>query len=181
MSNPEPNLFSKISSQMLDWIKLSPKYLFAIALFSELLLFSPLWILERAGWLEFVTKFRPWIGLIFMLTSTLLFTHFSVFVFEESLRPFYKKQKEKKRLRIWLQHLTHKQKEMLKEFINENTRTVSFNFMDGEVKELVTANILYLSTGLVDRGNYTPHTINSWVWEHLHKHPEILSRDKDDD
>lgn len=89
--------------------------------------------------------------------------------------PFLTKAKKKKQMREWLLHLTPKQKEILRKYFGENTRTQNLNFMDGEIKELVNANILYLSTGIVGMGYRTPYSINTWVWEYLKKHPELLS------
>lgn len=173
--NPKQNLFAEISSQVLEWIKLSPKYLFAIAFFTGSLLFSPYWILERSGLLDYIDRFRLWISLIFWLAFTLLATHSSISIFNKILMPFYTKVKEKKRLREWLHHLTPKQKAMLGQYLDENTRTLNLNFMDGEVKELVNANILYLTTGIVGMGYRTPYSISTWVWEYLQKHPDLLS------
>ena len=51
-------------------------------------------------------------------------------------------------------------------------RADSLGLMNLKVRAL---NILYLSTGIVGMGYRTPYSINTWVWEYLKKHPELLS------
>lgn len=62
-------------SKLIDWIKLSPKYLLSISLASFILLFANEKFSGIIGLVEFSDEFRPWIGAIFLLPTSLLLSH----------------------------------------------------------------------------------------------------------
>ena len=70
-------------SKYLDWIiKLSPRFLFAIALFTGIVLFGPSWLLDTLGMTDWVTRFRYYFGLVFLLSAVLLLSRWGMAVYD---------------------------------------------------------------------------------------------------
>ncbi len=59
-------------SRYLDWIKLSPRYLLPIFLFTGFVLFAPPEVLDPFGLTDLVARYRPVFGLVCALSATLL-------------------------------------------------------------------------------------------------------------
>jgi Super-infection exclusion protein B len=110
------------TSKFLDWIKLSPRYLTPFAVVSGFLLFAKEKWLEVLGLAEFVQKYRPYIGIILLLSVGLLASHLlnSVFGWISQRRNLSRKLKNGMK---HLQTLTLEEKEILKTYIETGTRT----------------------------------------------------------
>ncbi len=92
-------------TKIVDWIKLSPKYLLPISLFSGALLFiDPNWI-SFFGLNNFVIQFRPFISIIFFLSDALLLSHF-IFQIANPENEWIKNRKKYSRMKKMLVGLT---------------------------------------------------------------------------
>ena len=74
-----------------------------------------------------------------------------------------------------LENLSKDEKELLREFMDNDTKTRSFSLRDGVAMGLKSYNVLYISS------NYTrglklmfPFNIQPWAWEMLKKNPKYL-------
>ena len=61
-------------SKYVDWIKLSPRYLLPIVLFTGFVLFAPTGMLDTFGLTELLNRYRPDFGLVFLLSLALFLT-----------------------------------------------------------------------------------------------------------
>ena len=61
--------------RILESLKLSPKYVFAVFTAGAFLLFVPASFLNRMGLTQFRERFLPYIGAVTLLSATLLFAH----------------------------------------------------------------------------------------------------------
>jgi len=162
-------------SKLIEWVKLSPQYIGAILVASIILLFSPESFLEEIGVSEFVVSYRSWIGAVFVITSALLFSHAGAYIVG-----IIKSRREEKRLTNYgkkrLQDLTLPEKEILRGFIFNQTRSQTLSITDGNVKGLEHSKVIYRSSNL---GSYSgfAYNIQQWAWEYLNKHPELLDED----
>ena len=158
-----------------EWLKLSPKYLAAIALFVAVLLFAPRSFTDTLSLSQIIDTYRPWIGLAFVLTLSILAIH-SFVPFVNCLKGRRQKFIILKDLRDRLHSLNPDEKAILRRFIFQNSRTQYLRPDDGVVSGLQTATIIYMASqiGKVGYRFKFAFNIQEWAWEYLHKHGELI-------
>lgn len=112
-----------IWKNLLDWIKLPPKLLFALAAICGVLVFAPPSVLEHLGLKSVVETLRGWIGFGFIAFSILLFAHFAAWLFgfiSPRIKDWHIIRLHRKRLH----QLDAVEKQLLAEFIAKDTRTL---------------------------------------------------------
>jgi len=161
--------------KVLNWIKLSPKYLLGIEIISGFLLFGNSALLETLGLKEFQGQYRSWIGLSLVISSGLLGAHILVEIWTKG-----KNKVSTKRVvragKTRLKNLTQQEKKILNGFISNQTRTWSLDFTDGVVSGLESYKIIYRAGNMSNGGTYFSYNIQPWAWEYLNKHPELLGQ-----
>jgi hypothetical protein len=170
-------VISKIVEKILELVKLSPKYLMAIILATGILLFAKREHMVSLGLADFIDSYRPWISIVFLLSASLFVSYPLSFIASVGYKWFYKRletHRSKKRLLIWLDNLTPVQKDILRGYIDKETRTMHLRIDNGVVRELEAAKIIGQATQFVDNAFCSDYTINTWVYQYLKKHPEII-------
>lgn len=162
--------FSKLS----EWLKLKPRYLVALALICGILLLSPERFVTFLGLQGIVASYRGWIGATFIISNILLLVHIAAYLGDPIER----------RINDWRFVLVHSQrlrdlspgeKDMLKRFVDQDTRSQDLNISDGVAQGLVRKRILIRVSNLGDAGGWFAHNIQPWAWNYLKKHPDLLS------
>lgn len=177
---------SKIINNLTDWAKFSPRILLAFTIICGAFLFGDSDIFITLG-LEYIqAQFRPYFGIGFLFFGSLLIS----FPISEGIKFLYKKlktkveqQQRRKIVKDWLLQLTPSQKEILRKFIINDTRSYSLNYEDGSVTELMNAGIIYLPTSISifkrfprqGNGLYTDFNIQPWVFKYLKDHLELIN------
>ena len=158
---------------LLDWIKLPPRYLFALLLVTGILVFSPRAFLEALGLYGIVDSYRAWIGFAFLIFFAVLIAHFVSWlgkIARSWVVEYYSIRHGRKRLH----DLTDDEKKLLAEYLGYNTRSRFLDFQSGVVNGLVKENVLWraASSGNLLRG--IAYNIQPWAWEYLKQHPELF-------
>lgn len=166
----------KVNS-IFDWIKLSPKYMIPISFVSGFLIFADDTLLNKFGLNELVTKFRPYLGLIFLLSIVLIISNF-LFWSIPIVNKWINNLKINSRMRSRLNNLTQEEKEIFLGYILENTRSQFFALMDGVVLELKREGLIY---GAINASSLkgVPYNINPWVWNYLRKNQDKIFSKED--
>ncbi len=163
-------------SKLVDWIKLTPRYLFALCLAGGVLLFAKASWLAPLGLDAFVGKYRFWIGLVFLVGLSLLLAHVLAHAMRKGLdwwTEFRGVHQGRKRLH----QLTEEERRILASYIEGKTRTQMLRISDGVVSGLVSQRIIYMSANLGSGHDpYFAHNIQPWAWEYLNEHPELVLR-----
>jgi Super-infection exclusion protein B len=169
----------KFLGSLTDWSKFPPRVLLALTVICGVFVFGGSDFLKTLGLDLIQTQYRPLFGLGFLVFGALLLS----FPIAEGGKWIYQKlyyvydQGEKKKFYLeWFKVLTPPQKEILRGYIDSDTRSRSLDFNDGVVKELVNTGIIYLP-GRYSRlsiGWRTDYLIMPWVFTYLKEHPEIL-------
>jgi len=82
-----------------------------------------------------------------------------------------KKEEKEKRLHS----LSSEEKAILKDYLDNDTKTRPFSFFSGTHKGLVASGVLYTSSDISMPGRDTfDYNINPWAWDYLRKHPELI-------
>lgn len=164
-------------AKLIEWIKLSPKYLLPISIISGLLIFSNEKLLNVFGIYEFVIDYRAVLGIVFLVSSALVLSNIILYLFSFGKKFYSQKYLEKIRISK-LMNLTPDQKDLLYKYIFFDTRTQKFPVTDGNVTELVYYKIIYQASIVGNLDNW-PYNIQPWAWNYLKKHEEEIFTDED--
>jgi len=157
---------------VIDWVKLSPKYLIPFSLVSGFLIFADEETLDTFGLSLIVNNFRPWIAVIFLISSALIASNLIVW-----FRGFIAKKITQYRKVIMrrkkLKNLSPDEKMIVLRYLLQNTHTQRFPFNDGRLAELIAYQVIYESSNLGNLDSW-PYNIQPWAWNYLKKHRNEL-------
>lgn len=161
-------------SRLVEWIKLSPRYLLPLFLFTGVILFAPHTWLAVFGVVSLVSDHRPYFGVVFLLSATLLLSAAIVAVYGWTQQ----KREEATALRgrrQRLHHLSVSEKEILRGYIEGQTRTQYLSMHDGVVGGLQTERVLFRASVLSRSWDSFAYNIQPWAWDYLNENPKLLS------
>ena len=171
-------------SRYLDWIKLSPRHLLPIFLFTGFVLFAPPEVLDPFGLTDLVARYRPVFGLVCALSATLLLSSGGMAIYDwskgrrqEAQRIEQMRQEESQRLeqsQQWLHGLSEPEKQVLRQFLHNETTTRQLPMSDGVVGGLEAKGILVRSSPLGSTHFTFAYNIQPWAWEYLNSQPNLL-------
>jgi hypothetical protein len=159
--------------KLVEWIKLSPRHYIAVSLASGALLFLPPRAIQTLGLDQFRTTYRGWIGAVFILSSALLLSH-PMALLGAQVSEWWKERAFLRSGRKRLKRLTPPEKEVLRRFIREKTRTQTLNFMDGVVAGLEQARILYRARNVGTMDGGFAYNLQPWAWDQLQENQQLL-------
>jgi Super-infection exclusion protein B len=162
---------------MLDKItegtKLVIQYAWAIWLITAVILFAPVAWLVPLGIGPFVSQYRPYIGLFFLVATVLLLGQGAKPVRERIAREVANRQMLAKQ-RERLHHLTTEEQVVLREFIARRTRTASLYWEDGVVRGLERDKVLWMVLPFARDGLPSDFNMENWAYDYLLTHPELV-------
>lgn len=161
-----------------DFFKLPTKIMFALALASGLVLFLPDSIVTKMYMVDFRDKYGFVIGLLFLISFSILVVTFFVDVYKYFSHLYFMK-KFKATAKERLQKLDNYQKAIVYGLYMEDNHTGELPLHDGAVK-LLKQNIIITETtnqyAVSDLNNAVfPYMLQPWAIEELQKDSELLS------
>jgi hypothetical protein len=168
-------MISAALKNLVEAIKLSPRYLLPICLLSAFLVFAPPQVLSIFGLGDIVSRYRPWFGLAFLLSAALLASSATI-AFRQRLKERRLGKNVLRYQRYRLHHLTEGEKQILRGFIEGQTRTQQLPIWDGRMRQFEIEQIIFRASELSQHpGTHFAYNIEPWAWDYLNKHPELLS------
>jgi hypothetical protein len=161
------------AKSFVDWIKLSPRYLLPICIFTGFVVFAPPNVLSIFGITGIVESYRAYFGLAFLLSAALLASS-ALIATCEWLKGKYRERVTRKYRRRRLRQLTEDEKAILRGYIEGQTRTQYLAMSNGTVGQFVVEKILFRASSLGSVADYFPYNIQPGAWEYLNDHPEVL-------
>lgn len=146
-----------------DFLKLAPKSSWTVFMVCAILLFSPASLQQILGTTSFVDNYRQWIGFVLIMSFSVWSTPILIKLFHR----FQNNRNVKQRLK----NLTEPEKQILRYYVELNTRSNRLRMDNGDVHALVKARILYSS-----RSGYI---ITDLAWDFIHKNPHLLKGETD--
>lgn len=162
---------------LLNWIKLPKNVAWPIVIVCGLLLWGPETFNKGLGLDLFINAYRVWVGVafLFFLATGLMPAIPWIFNFIKNKRRKFLVQKD---LIQKLKELTQEEKDILRRYIEGDTKTQDLNIQNGVVGRLREIGFLELGFNISYggmRGSFTfPVNIQDWLWKELKKHPEHL-------
>jgi len=159
----------------ISFLKLPPSILSALALAGGFIIFAPTKLLERLYFVDFKDKFGFYIGLVFIISISILL----VYLIIKSAKYLYDKRKDKK-LREnqlkYLKELSGEEKHLLRQIISCPDYTMELPVNNGLVIKLQSFYILTPagSTHLVNAHDMRiPFFVQPWVIKMARENPDI--------
>jgi len=166
-------MFTDTAKNLIEAIKLSPRYLLPIWIFTGIVVFAPKGVLSIFGLTDIVSSYRPYFGLAFLLSGALLASSACI-AFYHWTRARRRERRVRRYQHQRLNNLTEDEKELLRGFIHNQTRTQYLSMSDGRVGQLQTEKILFRASNLGQYMDFFAYNIQPWAWDYLNKHPELL-------
>lgn len=166
-------MFTELGKFLLEFLKLAPRYLIAVAIFAAFFLFSPESLLKRLGVFDFTQSNRSWLGVALLASSAL----FGVGVLADMLKAvkrWWWKRKFFNRVTQRLHRLTEDEKQILRFYLAHNTRANTLSIEDGVVQGLVADGVIYRSAAVGNLLEGFAHNICDIAWDYLHVYPQLL-------
>jgi len=159
--------------QITEALKLAPRYLVAVAIFCGIFLFLPENISKQLGVLEFTRNYRQWLGIAFLACISLLSVTGGLEIIGVIRNRSHVAQLKKRMLQR-LQCLTEEEKQILRFYLAQQSKTNTLRTDDGVVNGLVAHGIIYIAANHGNLIEGFAHNINEVAWDYLHEHPELL-------
>ena len=137
------------------------------------MLFAPNIIADTLGISNLTQNYRTWIRLAFLASITLLVVHWSVQI--GGIVPNRSRiQKSKQRITKKLRALTEDEKQILRFYFSNQSKSNTLRIDDGVVNGLVGCGIIYRAASMGNMLEGFAHNISDFAWEYLNENPAIL-------
>ena len=160
-----------------DWAKTAidfcEKHCAEVWVLTGIILFAPAVWLAPIGIAPLVSQYRPWIGLIFVLTMLVVMARFFRWV-STSWREERAKRTELQARYTRLHALTPEEKTILRAYLENATRTQTLDPRSGVAAGLEAEHVIYKATQISWAFGFD-YNIQPWAWTYLHEHPELVS------
>ena len=157
----------------LDAVKLPPRYLAAIALCCFLLLIIPNSLAQTLSVDQFAQDYRQWIGITFIASLCLLAVDGCVKI-RSTIRNRSRRAKAHERKLKRLHALTEEEKQILRFYVSQQSKTNMLRVDDGVVNGLAADGIIHMAARQGNILEGFAHNIDDFTWDYLHEHIELL-------
>jgi ABC-type multidrug transport system fused ATPase/permease subunit len=166
-------MFSEFAKSALDFLKLAPRYLIAVALIAGVLLFFPNAWLVRIGVDNFAAANRQWLGLAFLVSAVLWCISLITTVWSWVAGKVFQRRVSQHIARK-LDSLTEGEKQILRYYFAKDTRANTLRIDDGVVQGLVQNRIIFRSASMGSILDGFAHNISDAAWDYILANPEVL-------
>ena len=160
-------------SQALGWLKLPQRVLWALLLITGLVLWGPQWFVGGLGLDQFIETYRMYLGVVFLLFLAATLPTPIQWVASKAWARLQEQRHKKTRL-ARLHDLSDDEKEVLRHYLQNNTRTHTLDCTDGVATALEHARIIYRASNLSQGYTDFAYNIQQWAHDYLREHPEVL-------
>jgi hypothetical protein len=158
---------------VVEFLKLAPRYLVAIALGAGLVVFLPAKTQHTLGLDGIVQSYRAWFGVALVLSVSLLCV-WIVLVPINALRRARRNKKQRDYLHKRLRTLTEGEKQILRYYFAKGTRSNRLKIDDGTVNGLVMSGIIYRAANHGNLISGFDHNITDEALEFIAANPVLL-------
>ena len=166
-----------ILGKLKEWLTMGVVPLGGVVVASGIVLFAPNALLLVFGLDSVVADIRPYLGGAFILSFSLLLCMFGKGVWDSVLRGYIRDTLAVRMHLRELRGLTEDEKQRLRPYIEQQTRSHVFSMHGGVAMGLQQRGIIIRisSIGLPGSSFAFPFQIQPWAWEYLNEHPDLLA------
>lgn len=160
--------FGSIIKPLLEFLK-QPLYSVAFGVVTAFVLLSPNSIIDRFGLLKYRNEGKPYIGGFFLFcVGVALASGIRAGIRQYDRYSFFRSGKKR------LHRLTVEEKQILRAYIEGQTRSLHLNVTSGVVNGLEQETIIYRSSNLGHLMSGFAYNIQPWAWDYLNEHRDLL-------
>jgi Super-infection exclusion protein B len=158
-----------------EFLSLNYRSLFILSGIYWILALLPTAFLETIGILNLWVQYRPWIIMFGVLFTAWLVIGGLYDITDLNKNKISNRMESKKKQEKLLLSTSRVEKEVLSRYLIQDTTTVAFDYRDGVVNGLIAKGILYRASQASNPMSFNfDINIQTWSWDYLQKHPEIL-------
>ena len=165
-------------SKLTEWLKLTSEQLLGLLLFVSTvlgaLLFAPTGWITALGLQDISDEYKSIFGLALLLCVSLLIVR-SVLWLSRYILGRFKEKRRMETMRRRLHSLTPRERDILRRYIEEETRTQYLDITDGVVRGLRSEAIIYQSANISVGHTVFAHNIQPWAWDYLTENPNLVN------
>ena len=169
----EQNMINSITKPLFEFLKLTPRYLIALGITAAFMLFSTESILKNLGIYDFAQNYRHWLSFVLILSSAILIVTVVIEITKWPKR-WWRKRKFYNRMTERLNCLTENEKQILRFYIGQQSKTNTLRIDDGIVQGLESAGIIYRATSLGNMLEGFAYNISDFAWDYLNMNHHLL-------
>ena len=164
-------------AKILEAIRLKRVHLLALFFAASGIIFLPESIQTSIGLADFRLRYLPLLGATWLLSGATLVAH----LVEPGLQLLgqnIKRWRALQTLKAKLSDLSPREKEILRQFLGADSKTVAFPIDDGAISALHAQGILFRS-GQVSQSDLLSFDFNiqPWAWTYLKANPQLIDWD----
>lgn len=164
---------STVMKVVLNFIKLAPRYCVPLGITVAFLLFCPEIALKYFGVFEFAQNNRQWLAIGFILIFAICVVAVTIEATKWGKR-FIRSRMLHKRIIERLDSLTEDEKQIVRFYMNNKTRTNVLDFSDGVVQGLVSEGVIVQAANVSVEFEFFSYNISNCAWQYIHKNPLLL-------
>jgi hypothetical protein len=138
-------------------------------------LWGPDWFVGGLGLEAFIDSYRMYLGVVFLiLLAATLPTPIHCLA-----RHFINKFRANRELKRWqarLHDLSREEKDVLRHYVQNDTRTHTLDATDGIAVALESAKIIYRASNMAQEYTDFAYVIQQWALDYLRKNPGLLKQ-----
>lgn len=157
-----------IVKPLLEFLKQPLRYSIGLGVVAAITLFTPDSIINQLGLLKLRNEGKPYLGVVLLLSIAVAVASFIGWSVTK-YNGYRLSGARKKRLH----RLTIQEKQILRAYIEGQTRSLTLDITSGVVSGLVSESIIYRSSNLGRLSGFA-HNIQPWAWDYLNEHRDLL-------
>lgn len=164
---------TELFKHILEALKLAPKYLVAVGIVLTFLLFGPRELLQALGVQDVAKDYRSVVGVGLLLCGAILGVGVVQTVYAP-LRRIFKRWQFRRHIFQRLKRLTEDEKQILRFYIANQSRSNKLRFDDGIVQGLANDRIIFRASSIGSLVDGFAFNINNVAWDVLNKDQTLL-------
>ena len=154
---------------LFELLKQPLRYSVAIGIVGAIVLFSPDSVVNKLGMLKYRDEGKPYFGAILLLCIALTIAS-GIGAVGEKINDYRFLRAIKKRLH----RLSPEEKQLLRTYIERQTRSLNLDVTSGIVNGLEQETIIYQASSIGHLMSGFAYNIQPWAWDYLNEHPRLL-------
>ncbi len=163
----EPHL--DILAKIFDLFKAPLRCVIALGIVVSLVLFAPNSVIDKLGFLKYREEGNFYLGVALLLCIAIAISGGIGFLAQRYNNYLFLRAGKKQ-----LNLLTVEEKQILRGYIEGQTRTMHLHIQSGIVNGLVAEKIIYRASSIGATGFAFAYNIQPWAWKYLNKHRDLL-------
>ena len=168
-------MLDSVIKPLLGLLKEPVRYIIGLGIAAAIFVFAPDSIINKLGLLKLRDEGKPYLGFFLLFCIAIVIANIIGFgVVKYNGYRFLRAVKKR------LHRLTIEEKQILRGYIEGQTRSLDLDIRSGVVKGLVGEHVIYrvssISNPMAGLTAFA-HNIQPWAWDYLNDHPDLLCHD----